>query len=191
MKKLFLLLTVLSLASCKTVKEPLASSADRFVIEDLIKLTSEDIKNRYPDANIKEAIGFYEEDTEERPYCILFPDTPNHLEITWKDEERTVINDIRFNDKGNWKSATGIGIGTTFNQLNQLNSKPISFYGFGWDYSGAVVWNDGKLENSNLRIFLAPEKEPKTKFYGDHIVKASAEEIVALNLKVQTLIYKN
>lgn len=191
MKKIFLLLTVLSLASCKTAKDPLAIPADRFVIEDLITLTSQEIKNRYPDAKINEAIGIYEEGTEERPFCILFPDTPNHLEITWKDAGRTKINDIRFSDKGNWKSSTGIGIGTTINQLNELNSKPISFYGFGWDYSGAVVWNDGKLENSNLRVFLAPEKEPKTKFYGDHIIKASAEEIAALNLKVQTLIFKN
>ncbi|MFN4762264.1 hypothetical protein ACKGJN_03995 [Gillisia sp. Q332] len=190
MKKLFLLLTVLSLASCKTANQPLAIPADRFVIEDLVKLTSEEIKTRYPDADIKEAIGIYEEGTEERPYCILFPNTPNHLEITWKDLERTEINDIRFTDKGNWKSSTGIGIGTTFNQLNKLNGKQVYFYGFGWDYSGAVDWNDGKFENSGLFVFLEARNIPGA-FYGDHIIKASAEEIAALNLKVQTLIFKN
>lgn len=190
MKKLFLLITVLSLASCKTAKEPLASPAERFIIEDLIKLSSEEIKNRYPDAKIKEGMGVYEEGTEERPFCILFPDTHNHLEITWKDLERTEIFDIRFKDKGNWKSSMGIGIGTTIDQLNQLNSIPVSFYGFGWDYSGAVVWNDGKLENSGLYVFLEARNIPEA-FYGDHIIKASAEEIAALSLKVQTLIYKN
>ncbi|MFO8148415.1 MAG: hypothetical protein ACQEWG_09005 [Bacteroidota bacterium] len=190
MRKLLLLLTVLSLASCKTANKPITSPADRFMIEDLVELNSEEIKTRYPDADIKVGIGIYEEGTEERPYCILFPDTPNHLEITWKDLERTEIYDIRFTEKGNWKSSTGIGIGTTLDQLNQLNSKPVSFYGFGWDYSGAVVWNDGKLENSGLFVFLEARNIPG-EFYGDHIIKASAEEIVALNLKVQTLIFKN
>ncbi len=190
MKKLFLLFPVLILVSCNTVKDHAASPADRFVIEDLIQLTSSDIKNRYPDANIKEDVGMFDEGTDERPYTILFPDTRDELQITWDDPEKTRTHDIRFSEGGKWKSITGIKVGTTYKELNQLNGKEISFYGFGWDYSGAVVWNDGEFENSNLFVFLEARGIPG-KFYGDHIIKASAEEIAALNLKVQTLIFKN
>jgi hypothetical protein len=53
------------------------------------------------------------------------------------------------------------------------------------------MWNDGKFEKSNLRIFLAPEGEVDNKFYGDRIVKATPEEIEALNLKVTSIMLMN
>jgi hypothetical protein len=91
---------------------------------------------------------------------------------------------------GKWKSKTSIKIGSTYDELTKMNQKPISFYGFGWDYSGAVAWNDGKLEKSNVHVFLAPEKEPKNKFYGDHIITATAEEINEMDLKVKAILFK-
>lgn len=201
MKKILLLTVLLGLASCKSSNKtaqpaPESNEAapetneDKFVIENLTKFDAEELKKNFPEANIKEDVGMFEEGTEERAYSILYPDTPNEIHITWADKDRTKINDIRFSEGGNWKSASGIKIGTTYEELNELNGKPISFYGFGWDYSGAVMWNDGKFEDSNLRIFLAPKSSPAGKFYGDHIIKASPEEIAALDLTVQTIIYK-
>lgn len=190
MKKLSILFFILIAASCKNTKQVTTAPEDKFVIEDLAEMNSEEIKKQFPESNITEDIGEFEEGTESRPYTVLFPDTADEIQITWDDMERTKINDIRFSGEGKWKSSTGINIGTRLEELNQLNGKPVSFYGFGWDYSGAVVFNDGKFEDSNLRIFLASEKSLPGKFYGDQIIKASAEEIAALDLKVQTLIYK-
>jgi hypothetical protein len=190
MRKIFLLFIALSLASCSSTKNTTTTTLDKFVIENLIKFNSEEIKEHYPDANVYEAIGVFEEGTEELPYSVLYPNTPNELNITWADASRTKIYDIRISIGGDWKSTTEIRIGTTYDELNKLNGKPISFYGFGWDYSGAVVWNEGKFDKSKLRVFLSPEKEPKVKFYGDHIIGASPEEIAELNLRVQTIVYK-
>ena len=190
MRKIFLTLIVLSLASCSSTQKTISPTLDKFIIENLIGFNSEKIKETYPDANVYEAIGIFEEGTEELPYSVLFPETPNELHITWTDAGKSQMYDIRFSVGGNWKSSTGIKIGTSYDELNELNGKLISFYGFGWDYSGAVVWNEGEFEESKLRIFLSPEKEPKTKFYGDHIIEASAEEIEDMNLRVRTIIYK-
>ncbi|HZJ35155.1 MAG TPA: hypothetical protein VFD29_00865 [Gillisia sp.] len=190
MRKIFLLFIALSVASCSSTKKTTSVTPDKFVLENLIGFNSEEIKEYYPDANVYEAIGVFEEGTEELPYSILYPDTPNELHITWSDASRAQIYDIRISIGGDWRSSTGIKIGTTYDELNKLNGKPISFYGFGWDYSGAVVWNEGKFEKSKLRIFLSPEKEPKVKFYGDHIIEASPEEIAELNLRIQTIVYK-
>ena len=181
---------VLSLASCSSTKNTTSVTLDKFVIENLIRFNSEKIKEKYPDANVYEAIGVFEEGTEELPYSVLYPDTPNELNITWADATRTQIYDIRFSIGGDWRSSTGIKIGTTYEELNELNGKPISFYGFGWDYSGAVVWNDGKFEKSKLRVFLSPEKEPNSNFYVDYIIKASPEEIADMNLRVESIVYK-
>ncbi|MGA8853946.1 MAG: hypothetical protein WB492_07205, partial [Christiangramia sp.] len=75
----------------------------------------------------------------------------------------------------------------TYAELNKMNGKKISFYGFGWDYSGAVDWNGGKLEKSGLRVFLTPGNDPSNKFYRDKIIKATPEEIEALDLKVGSI----
>lgn len=192
MKKLILLLVILGAFSCKGTKQTTTSavSKDKFVVENLLKMNAEEIHQQFSDANIKEDMGMFDEGMEELYYTILYADTPDEIQITWKDSGRTEINDIRFTTAGKWQSSTGIKIGTTYEELNELNEKPVSFYGFGWDYSGAVMWNDGKMEESNLRVFLAPEEEPQPKYYGDHIIKASPKEIKDMNLKVQTIIYK-
>jgi hypothetical protein len=181
---------VLSLTSCSSTKNITSVTLDKFVIENLTSLNSEKIKEIYPDANVYEALGIFEEGTIELPYSVLYPDTPNELNITWADASRTQIYDIRFSIGGDWRSSTGIKIGTTYEELNELNGKAISFYGFGWDYSGAVVWNEGEFEKGKLRVFLSPEKEPNSKFYGDHILKASPEEIAKMNLRVGSIVYK-
>lgn len=190
MKKLFIFAIIIVFASCKSTRPPIEKSGPDFLIENLVGLNSEEIKQKYPTAVVKEEVGMFEEGTVERPYTIIFPDTPDEIHITWKDNARTTINDIRFTERGKWRSAGGIEIGTTYEELNQINGKKIDFYGFGWDYSGAVVWNEGKLEDSNLRVFLAPEEEPKTPYIGDHVIKASPGEIADMNLKVRTIIYK-
>ncbi len=193
MKKLIFIIALVGISSCNSNKNVTAgtdATAKSFVIEDLTRYNAEDLKKAYPDANFKEDIGMFEEGTEERAYIILYPDTPNELHITWENEEKKRMNDIRFTENGKWKSSTGIKVGTTYEELVRLNENPVSFYGFGWDYSGAVMWNNGKLEDTNLRIFLAPGNSPEGKFYVDHIVEATPEEIAALNLTVQTVLYK-
>jgi hypothetical protein len=190
MKRISLIITVLTLVACGSSNKKVVSN-DKFVVENLTNYDAEELKSNYPDANIYEDSGMFDEGTVERAYSVMYPDTPNELHITWKEDEREEIFDIRFSENGKWKSAEGIKIGTTYEALNKLNEKEISFYGFGWDYGGAVMWNDGKFEKSNLRIFLAPEGEVDNKFYGDRIVKATPEEIEALNLKVTSIMLMN
>lgn len=191
MKRLIFLFLIVSTASCKNSKQAATATEDKFIIEKLAEMNSEEIRKIYSDATITEDIGDFEEGTERRPYTVLFPNTPDEIQITWNDPERTKINDIRFSEDGKWKSTTGIKVGTSLEELNRLNKTPVSFYGFGWDYSGAVAFNNGKLENSKLRIFLGSGKSIPEKFYGDQIVKATPEEIKSMDLKVQTFIYKN
>ena len=187
MKKFPLLLFILTLASCGSSKV----ASDKYVIDNLAGLTSEELKENFPDANIREDTGMFEEGTVERAFTILYPETPDELQVTWEDETRTRIHDLYFAGNGRWKSKEGIGVGTSYDQLNMLNGKAVSFYGFGWDYSGAVVWNEGKLENSKLRVFLGSETEADNKYMGDHLIEASPAEIAAMGLKVEAVILQN
>lgn len=190
MKKIILLIIILGVVSCKGSKQTSTRTTDLFVVENLAKMTSEDIRKNYTDTSINEDIGMFEEGTEERPYTTLYADTPDEIQITWADAQRTRIYDIRFTGEGRWRSNTGIKVGTTYEELNRINGKEISFYGFGWDYSGAVVWNDGKLEQTRIFAFLEPNTSIPNNFYGDQVINASSEEIAALGLRVSTILYK-
>jgi hypothetical protein len=189
MKKIALLLSLLVLAACGGSKKVSTAPEDKFLLENLAMATSAQIAQNYSDANIYEDTGLFEEGTIERPYTVLYQGTPDEIQITWNDAARTEIHDIRFSGNGKWHSQTGISIGTTYEELNRLNGREISFYGFGWDYGGAVMWNNGDLESTNVQVFLEPSVEPADKFYGDHLVKATPEEIKALDLQVKTIMY--
>ncbi|APG60956.1 hypothetical protein [Christiangramia salexigens] len=188
MRKILALSLVIIMASCNSAKKGTSATNAKYTLENLEKLDSKSLRSQYPNANIKEGTDLFEEGTEKRAFSILYPGTPDELSITWQDEERTKIHDIRYSGNGKWKSETGIDIGTSYEALNKINAKKISFYGFGWDYSGAVLWNGGKMEDSKLRVFLAPQNEHSNKFYGDQIIKASDAEIEALDLKVSSII---
>jgi len=187
MRKIILVVAVLTLAACNSAKKGTSSSTSKYTIENLGKMDAGDLQKNYPDANMEEGADMFEEGTEERPFTILYPGTKNELHITWQDEERTKIHDLRYAQNGKWKSETGIEIGTSYKDLNKMNGEKVSFYGFGWDYSGAVDWNDGKLEKSGLRVFLKPGNDLSNKFYGDKIIEATPEEIEALDLKVGSI----
>lgn len=189
MRKLLLLALILTFVSCKS-KKLTADSPQRFVIENLAQISSaEDLRRIYPNAEMKEGSDLFEEGTVERAYTILYPDTGNEVLITWKDQGRTEIHSIRVENEGDWRSRAGIEIGTPYKTLVEMNG-PIKFYGFGWDYSGAVDWNNGKFADSDIRVFLAPKGTPPNKFYGDGVIEATEEEIAALKLSVQAIMFQ-
>lgn len=183
MRKVLILIGILTLAACGSKKASFNES-EKFTVENIGRMDHSQIQDFYKDANIEEGIDSTEEGTMEQAYTVLYPDTPDELLITWKNKNRTNIDKIHFSEDGKWITNSGIKVGTTYDELNRLNGKPISFYGFGWDYSGAVDWNGGKLEKSGLHVFLAPNSGDVQDYYGDHIIKASPEEIKKLDLKV-------
>src|ERR1041385_5040701 len=79
--------------------------------------------------------------------------TDDEVEILWKDSlHRSGVAAVsvhaRYNPEGDynytckWFSESGVKLGMTTDELEQLNKKVFSFSGFGWDYGGGVMgWN--------------------------------------------------
>ncbi|HSM63016.1 MAG TPA: hypothetical protein VK833_03660, partial [Gillisia sp.] len=150
MRKIFYFIAILLILSCNSSKKAASTTAENLYVEDLLGMNSEELKSIFPIESIQEDTGLFEECTEERAYTIIHANTNDELHITWKDPNRTQIDDIRITSNGKWRSNSGVEIGTSYASLNELNNTKISFYGFGWDYSGAVLWNEGKLERTNM-----------------------------------------
>jgi hypothetical protein len=65
--------------------------------------------------------------------------------VRWLDSSRREPRSIRVLGTA-WKTDDGIRLGTTLKELEQLNGRPFTLAGFGWDYSGTVYgWNGGEL----------------------------------------------
>lgn len=189
MRKFLFILLPLLIVSCKS-RQLTKDTSNKYIIENLAQVNSaEELERIYPEASIEEGIDAFDEGVVRRPYSILYPGTQDEILLTWNDPERTKLHQIRTEKDGRWKTSHGIEVGTSYDELVEING-PIAFYGFGWDYSGAVDWQNGKLSDTNIRVFLAPKNTPPGKFYGDRIIKASEEEIEALGLNVQAILFQ-
>lgn len=88
---------------------------------------------------------------------LILPNTPNELELSWKkgfDYQKLETAIIR---KGYWKTAEGIGIGTTVENLNKINNKPVELYEIE-DGIALVRWKGGSV-NPNLKVVVDMEKK--------------------------------
>jgi len=92
------------------------------------------------------------------PASVIFPDTKNEMIIEWMDSKPYQrIKKARVEQEGSqWMTAEGIGIGTTFDQLLQINGKSFQFYGFEWDYAGMTNdWQGGNI-HEYITVYLSP-----------------------------------
>ncbi len=150
-----------------------------------------DIIKAYGQENVRqEEVGIGE--GEMAMASIVFPGTQNELIVEWQDGftfQR--ISRIRIHqDSAQWVSEEGIKIGSTLEELININGKDFNFYGFEWDQSGAVYdWDDGKV-NAQLVVFLRPDNpEPVyPDLLGDETFSSSHQKAQAAKLVVESII---
>lgn len=190
MRPLLLLSCIFLLISCKS-KQLTANSPEKYDLEVLAQVISDGkLDEIYPGANKTEGTEWFEEGTEERSYTILYPQTPDNCLIVWADKDRSKLHQIYVEKESRWRSNTGIRVGSTYDELEEINGGPIKFYGFGWDHSGAVDWNNGGLANSKIRVFLAPQIAPPKDFYTDQMITTTDDEIDAMKLRVRAILFQ-
>ncbi len=102
----------------------------------------------------------------------LYPDTENTVDITFPDEELGLERlTITMNHKdAKWRMPNSdLTIGTSLAELEKLNGKPFKFYGYEWDYSGAVYdWDGGDLKE--LGAILSFPEIPDGKMLPDALM---------------------
>lgn len=145
-----------------------AAGENKYILEDLLAYPDEAaLRKQFGDAAVKHDTiwgpeGLFYMGT------LLFPGTPDEVEISWEDtvhnakmmSAQTVWHtdyNGHWKTAGQWKSATGVKLGSTLKELEKINEGPFKFYGFGWDYSGIVSgWQNGKLEPQRVMVSLGP-----------------------------------
>lgn len=130
--------------------------------------TTAQLKKIYGDANVratKVSVG----EGEMADGLVIFPGQPDEIFIVWKTKDREIEYVRYYNKASAWKTAEGIGIGTTAAELTRLNGGPFSITGFGWDYGGRIVdWRRGKL--SKLMILDMRATKTLSKAYEQSVL---------------------
>lgn len=100
---------------------------------------------------------------ESEPGTVVFPDdVTKRMVILWNDlEKKQGPLAVRIDGPASlWKTAEGLGVGTTLKRVEELNGKPFRLYGFEWDYGGQLVdSNGGSLKD-------LPHEDPEGGFRG-------------------------
>jgi hypothetical protein len=130
---------------------------------------------------------------------VLFPDQPRRrAEIYWSvenDPKRPLYIRIEGDSTGatDWKTAEGITIGTPMATIEQMNGKPFSFSGFGWDYGGFVSdWKGGKFNASFSPRFDAGSTDPTAigKVSGEGVHESNSPDVAAAKPIVTSLSFR-
>ncbi|MEL6924323.1 MAG: hypothetical protein AAFO94_09765, partial [Bacteroidota bacterium] len=131
---------------------------------------------------------------ETAPGTVVFPGTDNELIVEWENEKTyETISSIRIDgEQAQWTTEEGIRIGTTLDELRQINGKEFQFYGFEWDYAGTTnEWEGGRI-NKNLTVILTPN-QPEAAFpdlLGDQLFPSDHPKAEAADLTVSSMTVK-
>ncbi len=119
--------------------------------------TRPELEQLFGAANLEnEDVSMGEGETE--PGTVVNAGSANTFTVIWTNENRTAVaGAINFGSA--WRTPEGIGIGTSFAELQQKLGA-FQLYGFDWDYGGSVV-----LENTGL-----------SKYYGTLILRVAATD---------------
>jgi hypothetical protein len=134
-------------------------------IEDLLTIKDEnELKSKFGDHVSYDTIWGAEGNYTMGTY--LDQGTVDEVQIWWNDSLHrskvgTVVitawnnEDGKYNYNSKWSSKTGVHLGMTTSELEELNKKGFSFSGFDWDFGGGVMgWNNGKIEYRKVGVTL-------------------------------------
>lgn len=136
----------------------------------------------------------YVGDGQEWEGLAIFPSQPEkRVEVFWFEEDPTRVKMIQISgEKSQWKTAQGVTLGTTLQELQNLNGKPFKILGLGWDFGGSVAdWNGGALQGLTLRCdstSVELSEEESAAISGDKTVMSDLPAMQKANPRVSKIV---
>src|SRR6056297_1038595 len=151
--------------------------------------TKAEVKELYGENNITSCPISVGEGRVKQGLCV-FGGKKNELLIEWK-KNGTPKRITIFGMNTDWKTKSGITVGTSLDKVEEVNGKPFLLTGFGWDYAGRTVsWEDGLLP-SELQLEFEPSttlpQEKDRQVMGDQKIRSDYTIIQKKGLKVETM----
>ncbi len=148
----------------------------------------DDVRNVYGSENVRDTSVYIGEGFS-RPGMIVYPDSPNRIEIVWTETEPLRPEIVYIREPGaEWRTESGVSIGTTLQELVRLNGGDFELSGFDWDYGGTVTdWKGGNLDRINLRLGYTEGQEIPRELAGDQIISSNHPGFEGLDVRVEQI----
>ncbi|MBX2929854.1 MAG: hypothetical protein KF852_18615 [Saprospiraceae bacterium] len=118
----------------------------------------------------------------------VFPGTDNELEIIWSEQGTPSL--IRLTKPGSeWEAPNGLKAGISLQELESLNMRPFQFFGFEWDFGGAVTdWKGGRMPPS-VMVTLTPGNTDllSDNYMGEVLLTSDDPELKSFGITVGVL----
>jgi hypothetical protein len=92
------------------------------------------------------------------PATVIYPGHPNRMmKIVWKSgpkESATPESVWLSGNESEWRTPSGITLGTGLKKLQQLNGVPFALIGFEWDLGGGINSWGGDLESEMTDVYV-------------------------------------
>ena len=128
------------------------------------------LKKIYGDLPVTDSTIMGPEGIDTLEVTYIHPGTEKELLIYWKDSlyHKTIGAIESYQPNAPYKTAQGLKIGSTLKELLEINQKPITFSGFGWDYGGYIMsYNKGRLDSSRINFRLEGDEKLPMGLDGD------------------------
>ena len=152
----------------------------------------DDLVKAFGEGNVQRRTVYGPEGAEKFAASVIFPDTANELIVFWQDNQYgSLPSSVSIRKQGSaWKTVQGIRIGSTLAELNEMNRRPFSFYGFGWDYGGSISneWDGGVMASvRGVSLVLRATRELPRYYYGDKELKSNLETLLPDGARVSRI----
>lgn len=150
-------------------------------LESILNYVNEDeLKQSFGADNVSRGRKHYQESSETYIVTKLFAGSNDEITITWNDTLNVsgILSIICSTKEGKWKTKQGLYVGMPMNEAVAINEAPLTFSGFGWDFGGNVYgYNDGKIKDVRLELFLPVDGEEFNGLWGDVELKTDMENV--------------
>ncbi len=141
--------------------------------------TGDDLVRLFGESNVTRKTIYVAEGTETRDVSVVYPGNKDQLIVFWQDNiygSAPASVSVRKSGAA-WKTADGVTVGTSLEELNRLNGRSFRITGFGWDYGGFVMFGEqGALVSvKGLSLRLSPARQLPRDCYGDGTILDSAD----------------
>jgi len=187
MRILVFILSILFVFACNSKKEKVEkkdpvvevrSRGDSILLTDSswgwVRATDniDSLKKIFGDSLVKDERICGAECMDSVDVTFVYPNSVKEFVVYWNDSayHKSIAFIRSYTANSPYHTVEGIKLGTTLKEVLQLNGKPITFSGFGWDYGGGVgSLNGGNLERSNIKFNLDLPDNPggDESVYGD------------------------
>jgi predicted GNAT family acetyltransferase len=106
--------------------------------------------------------------------AIIFPGTAKQASVFFHEGK---ISDVSIQGESSaWKTASGLYLGLSLQEVEKINAKNFTISGFGWAHGGSVVsWEGGKLAGDSTLTHLASFRNKRQNISVEEFNKVSGE----------------